>query len=211
MRAKAQAAERGTDGEAAVHQAKLDVADTVGGLMEFWGFKRSMGRLWTFLYTSPEPRSAQEIGDALAMSAGAVSMTLQELLKWGTIRKVWRPGERRDFYAAETEVWRLVSRVFRDRELVMVRDARRTFADADGALARDAERRPREVATRRQFERGRIRELEKLAEVGERILRAFVEGERVDASPLHEASITPQGAQGTHGPQGTHGTKEGTR
>ena len=175
------------DIEVEVGEAKLRVADTVGGLMEFWGFKRSMGRLWSFLYLSPEPRSAQEIGDALAMSAGAVSMTLAELLKWGTIRKVWRPGERRDFYAAETEIWRMVSRVFRDRELVMIRDARATFAHADALLARDAARRPAAAQARRDFERARIRDLETLAKTGEQLLASLVAGEAVDPAPLSEA------------------------
>ena len=27
-----------------------EVADAIGALMEFWGFKRVMGRLWTVLY-----------------------------------------------------------------------------------------------------------------------------------------------------------------
>ena len=28
----------------------------MGRLMEFWGFRRHMGRLWTILYLSPETR-----------------------------------------------------------------------------------------------------------------------------------------------------------
>jgi DNA-binding transcriptional regulator GbsR (MarR family) len=32
-----------------VSQPELEVADSVGRLMEFWGFKRPMGRIWTLL------------------------------------------------------------------------------------------------------------------------------------------------------------------
>lgn len=33
-----------------IEAAQLRVADAIGVLMEFWGFKRPMGRLWTLLY-----------------------------------------------------------------------------------------------------------------------------------------------------------------
>ena len=38
------------------------VSDVVGKLIEFWGFKRNMGRIWSVLYLSPDPLSAEEIG-----------------------------------------------------------------------------------------------------------------------------------------------------
>jgi len=56
-----------------VTQAELEVADTIGRLMEFWGFKRPMGRMWTLLYLSPAPLGAAELGEQLKMSAGPVS------------------------------------------------------------------------------------------------------------------------------------------
>jgi len=96
-----------------VKPSLLKVADAIGALMEFWGFKRAMGRMWAILYMNQEPLSAQDLGDTLTMSAGAVSMTLQELLKWGVVKKAWRPGERQGYYEPETDIWKMVSRVFR--------------------------------------------------------------------------------------------------
>ena len=40
--------------------AALRIADAVGALMESWGFKRNMGRLWTVLYLENRPLSAQK-------------------------------------------------------------------------------------------------------------------------------------------------------
>ena len=37
------------------------VSDVVGRLIEFWGFKRNMGRIWAVLYLSPEPLSAEDL------------------------------------------------------------------------------------------------------------------------------------------------------
>ena len=53
------------------------VADAVGGLMEFWGFKRNMGRMWTVLYLAPDPLSAADLCERLSLSTGAVSMTAE--------------------------------------------------------------------------------------------------------------------------------------
>ena len=38
-----------------IGHTELQVADTIGRLIEFWGFKRAMGRAWTLLYLSPSP------------------------------------------------------------------------------------------------------------------------------------------------------------
>src|SRR5690606_23047344 len=94
--------------------AEISVAETVGRLMHFWGFKRPMGRIWTILYLSPEPVSAAQLGSTLKMSAGAVSMALAELEKWGAITRTWIPGARRDYFVAEDDIWKLVRRVVRE-------------------------------------------------------------------------------------------------
>src|SRR5688500_7429393 len=77
------------------------VSDTVGHLMELWGFKRNMGRVWTVLYLAGEPLTARQLHDRLQLSTGAVSMTLSELSRWGVVQKSWVQGDRRDFFEAE--------------------------------------------------------------------------------------------------------------
>lgn len=162
-----------------VTQAELEVADTIGRLMEFWGFKRPMGRMWTVLYLSPAPLGAAELGEQLKMSAGAVSMTLNELLKWGAVKKSWRPGERRDFYEAETSIGKLVQRVLRERELELVRQFGDALSNAEAALPRASQsgRGP-------DFKRDRVHELQRLARLGETLLTALVAGKVVDPTPF---------------------------
>ena len=63
------------------------VAEAIGELMEFWNFKPSMGRVWAVLYLSTEPLSAEDICSTTGLSAGSVSMTLNELRLWGVVRK----------------------------------------------------------------------------------------------------------------------------
>ncbi len=166
--------------DSSVFPAELEVADTVGRLMEFWGFKRPMGRMWTLLYLSPEPLGAAEIGAELKMSAGAVSMALGELVKWGAVKKSWRPGERRDFYEAETSIGKLVQRVLRERELTLVREFAEALGRAEAELPPPASAEPATLG----FKRERLQHLRALSQLGEGLLRALVSGQAIDPTPF---------------------------
>jgi DNA-binding transcriptional regulator GbsR (MarR family) len=161
------------------------VSDVIGRLIEFWGFKRNMGRVWTVLYLSPEPLSAEDLRQALQLSSGAVSMTLSELSRWGVVRRVWIQGERKDFYTAEVQLWRMISRVFNEREKSEVTAAIDVFEEALEKLDRmrrtssDAE-----VRARADLQHERISQLLELARLGRRLLDALVSTAKVDAEPL---------------------------
>ncbi len=160
-----------------VDPAVLRVADAVGALIEHWGFKRNMGRMWAVLYLEDHALSAAELGDRLGLSTGAVSMLLAELLQWGIVKKAWVVGERREHYEPETSIWKMVSRVFRERELNWIRTASEEFDAAGQELGgvKDA---------RRKLIAERIASLTQLAQVGAHLLEAVLEGESVDALPL---------------------------
>jgi HTH-type transcriptional regulator, glycine betaine synthesis regulator len=157
----------------------LRVADTVGAIIEFWGFKRAMGRIWGLLYLNQQPLTSPEIGEALHMSAGAVSMTLQELTKWGVVKKSWVPGDRKDYYEPETSIWKMVSRVFRERELAQIRSAIETFQEAAEQLGKTKSDR-----RRAKFIGERLEALLNLARVGESLLAAILEGKKIDPTPI---------------------------
>ena len=158
-----------------------EVADAVGALMEFWGFKRVMGRLWTLLYLRDEPMAAAELCDQLAISTGAASMTLAELEHWGVVRRSRKAGDRREYFEAETDIWRMVSRVLRERELVQVERALDVFEKARVQLA---ERIPPGEHARVELLNERIGRLADLARLGRGLLSAVVSQGKVDLAPL---------------------------
>jgi DNA-binding transcriptional regulator GbsR (MarR family) len=87
------------------------------GLMaRAWGINATMGELFALLYISAREWSADELRDTLGVSRGNVSMNLRELLNWGVVHKVHRPGERREFFRAEGDVWTLFRRILRERK-----------------------------------------------------------------------------------------------
>lgn len=172
--------------EVGLLQVQLKVAETIGTLMEYWGFKRSVGRLWTILYMSPEPMSAADLGELLTMSTGSVSMTLTELQRWGAIRRTWVPGERRDFYEVETSIWKLITRVLRERELVLLQDASATLQNTEEMLNRLIAHASGRQAERLQFILERIHRLMMLATMVELAINSVIEGETVDPIAVRE-------------------------
>ena len=168
-------------------QSEVLVSDSIGRLIEFWGFKRNMGRLWAILYLSDRPLSAPQIQERLQLSSGAVSMTLNELARWGVVKKVWIQGERRDHYTAEGNFWKMISRVFNERERVEVLDSIDVMEDALEFL-REKKTSGQDRA-RAEFQEERVRELLELARLGKQLLDALVKDAKVDGSPLMEVLL----------------------
>ncbi len=177
----------GNDFSLLTQEAERLTADALGRLMEFWGFKRHMGRIWAVLYLSPHPLSTSELANVLQLSASAVSLSLGELQRWGAVRKRWQPGERKDFYEAEASVWKLLRRVFERRELTWVREATETFERAEHSL--EAARTTASAQERRDldFMKRRVARLRTLSKVGERLLRTLVAGRPVDPTEVSQA------------------------
>jgi HTH-type transcriptional regulator, glycine betaine synthesis regulator len=168
--------------ELELSEEEASVGDVVGRLIEFWGFKRNMGRLWTILYLSTEPRSAEDLRQLLKLSSGAVSMLVTELSRWGVVKRVWVQGERREFYAAETNLWKMISRVLTERESLEIAQALATFEDALAKI----EARPETPANRLQRER--LQSLIHFGRLGERLLQLVVRAQSLDPVAVMQAA-----------------------
>ncbi|RME29072.1 MAG: MarR family transcriptional regulator [Deltaproteobacteria bacterium] len=171
----------------AARQATLMVADTIGELMEFWNFKPSMGRVWAVLYLSRTPLSAAEIAERTGLSSGSVSMTIQDLLKWGVIRRAWAPSERRRLWEAETDVVAMVTRVFRERELRLITDAIERLEAARRLLDDEARSSSPDQMLEGRFLATRVDAMLRLARAGRRVVEQLARAGSVDLGAVRDA------------------------
>lgn len=102
--------------DAVTDDPELQVAEAIGRLMSFWGFRKNLGRIWALLFLSPQALTAPELCERLKLSTGSVSMALGELQRWGAINKRSVPGDRRDHYEVEADIWGTLSRIMAQRE-----------------------------------------------------------------------------------------------
>jgi DNA-binding transcriptional regulator GbsR (MarR family) len=179
-----------TDRPLPLTRAEDLAADAVGDFIEHWGFRKALGRIWTVLYLAGEPLPAAELQRRLQMSTGAVSMSLAELQTWGVVRKARRPGERRTYFEAETDFWKMISRVIDVRERQLARSIRERLRDARDLLARTGPRHARE--------RERLGRLLSFATIGESVIDTFLASRRADFSGFVDvlARVRPSGRRG---------------
>ena len=164
--------------------AELLAADAVGDVIEQWGFRKALGRIWTVLYLAGEPLPAATLGETLQMSAGAVSMALNELQEWAVVNRVWKPGERREFFEAETNLWKMISKVIAERERYLIRSARERLERAEGLLG--------ERGARGADARDRVEQLLVLARVAEKVIDSFLASQKLDFSSFTLAKRAPR-------------------
>ena len=69
---------------------------------------RSTGQIYGLLYLSAEPLSLIQMSSILGISKGSASIGTRQLASWGAVRKVWIPGDRRDFYEIIEDLGQLI-------------------------------------------------------------------------------------------------------
>ena len=87
-----------------------------GEMGAVWGTNRSVGQIHALLYLSEVPLTSEDIADTLGLARSNVSNSLKELLGLNLIRRAHVMGDRRDFYAAETDLWEMVTRIAEARK-----------------------------------------------------------------------------------------------
>ena len=78
----------------------------------------------------------------LKISRGNAHTNLRELVGWGLVRGVVRKGERKEYFEAEKEVWKMFCIIVRERKRREIRPAINVLKDcidrADGLKSADA-------------------------------------------------------------------------
>ncbi|HVS20146.1 MAG TPA: hypothetical protein VMT18_16195 [Planctomycetota bacterium] len=83
-----------------------------------FGFKRVHGRIWGLLVLSGQPLSAREISTTLALSQGATSTAVNELVEWGAITSEFDSSRRCHLHSPVSNTLSIVATVMRRREQV---------------------------------------------------------------------------------------------
>lgn len=81
-----------------------------------WGVNRSVSQVHALLYLSDRPLNAEEICDELGLARSNVSNALKELQGYGIVRRTHVPGDRRDHFVAETDLWDMLMRIVVERK-----------------------------------------------------------------------------------------------
>ena len=121
---------RSVNEEAAKLTAARDEFITQWGAMgSAWGINRTMAQIHALLLVTDRALSTDEIMEDLKISRGNANMNLRDLAGWGLIRSVIRKGERREYFEAEKDVWKMFCTIVRERKRREIRPAINVLKD----------------------------------------------------------------------------------
>jgi DNA-binding transcriptional regulator GbsR (MarR family) len=113
-----------------LNQAKDNFIQGLSRISQFWGFPKAMGAIYGALYLSPAPLSLDDLVEQVGVTKGAVSTNVRSLERLGMAHLRVQIGERKDYYTAETDFWKIVRGILREREKTEFDHAIRTVGES---------------------------------------------------------------------------------
>jgi len=74
-----------------------------------------MAQIHALLMVSIKPLSTEDIMQDLNISRGNANMNIRALLEWGIVERILVPGERKEYFRSEKDVWTLARTVAKER------------------------------------------------------------------------------------------------
>jgi DNA-binding transcriptional regulator GbsR (MarR family) len=97
-------------------EAKKQFIQTWGTLGSEWGINRTMAQVHALLLISPNALCTEDIMEQLNVSRGNANMNLRELMNWTLISKELVPGDRKEYFVAEKDIWEIAKIIARERK-----------------------------------------------------------------------------------------------
>jgi DNA-binding transcriptional regulator GbsR (MarR family) len=97
-------------------EAKQQFIQCWGSLATQWGINKTMAQVHALLMSTPGPLNQDEIMDQLNISRGNVNMNIRELINWGLVERVILAGERKEYFTAEKDIWKVAKQVIKERK-----------------------------------------------------------------------------------------------
>lgn len=97
-------------------EARQQFISSWGAFGSNWGINRTMAQIHALLLISPDPLTQDEMMEELNISRGNVNMNIRELINWGLVERVLVPGERKEYFLAEKDIWKVVKQIVKERK-----------------------------------------------------------------------------------------------
>jgi len=99
-----------------LQEAKQQFIQSWGSLATQWGINKTMAQVHALLISTTGPLNQDEIMEQLNISRGNVNMNIRELINWGLVERVILQGERKEYFTAEKDIWKVAKQVIKERK-----------------------------------------------------------------------------------------------
>jgi DNA-binding transcriptional regulator GbsR (MarR family) len=97
-------------------EAKQQFISSWGAFGTHWGINRTMAQIHALLLITPDPMTQDDIMNELNISRGNTNMNIRELINWGLVERVLLTGERKEYFSAEKDIWKVVKQIVKERK-----------------------------------------------------------------------------------------------
>lgn len=97
-------------------EAKQQFISSWGAFGTHWGINRTMAQIHALLLVTADPLTQDDIMEQLNISRGNTNMNIRELINWGLVERVLLTGERKEYFTAEKDIWKVVKQIVKERK-----------------------------------------------------------------------------------------------
>lgn len=97
-------------------EARQQFVQSWGVLGSQWGINRTMAQVHALLLIAEKPMSTDDVMEGLNISRGNANMNIRELMDWGLVDKVIISGDRKEYFSADKDIWRVATRIMAQRK-----------------------------------------------------------------------------------------------
>lgn len=97
-------------------EAKQQFIASWGAFGTHWGINRTMAQIHALLLVSADPLSQDDLMEQLSVSRGNANMNIRELIDWGLVDRIIIPGERKEYFSAEKDIWKVATQIVKERK-----------------------------------------------------------------------------------------------
>lgn len=117
-----------------IFAARENFINGISRISHFWGFPKAMGATYGAIYLSPTSLSLDELVNQVGVTKGTISTSVRTLERLNMVHKHLKVGDRKDYYTAETDFWKIIKGILREREKTEFDIALRSVTDSLGML-----------------------------------------------------------------------------
>lgn len=97
-------------------EAKQQFIASWGAFGSNWGINRTMAQIHALLLVSADPLTQDDVMEQLSISRGNVNMNIRDLIDWGLVERTLITGERKEFFVAEKDIWKVATQIVKERK-----------------------------------------------------------------------------------------------
>ena len=97
-------------------EARQQFISSWGAFGTHWGINRTMAQIHALLLISADPLTQDDIMEQLNISRGNTNMNIRELINWGLVERILLSGERKEYFTAEKDIWKVVKLIVKERK-----------------------------------------------------------------------------------------------